>query len=372
MRLAFFILLIATKATQMTTAAQAIIKAQNKDTSARALRGENSEDDGVNPFVIGGETLNRTIWEESRRYLVDIRFNRTHSCGATKISDRVVLTAARKSNSTKKGCVSFFVLSHIRRNTNHPRPSLTSSIFLSSLDCFSVRNRNDWDPNESIQFNRYSQDDETETGVITVDLCQTEFRTGCDGLAYAVCHPEYDGESLQKDVALIFLPENRTREIANIPDVTLNCDPNVPVDGQELEVFGWGRICEDVGDKGDEDECDDDTKRPDKIQTGMLEYLTNQECMDLEKGITDDMLCVNTNSARGVAVGGGDSGMCNSLAWVILIMTKYDTISHGCLFFSSTLPTQNLTSGGPLVIGDTLQVGVVSFGSAGKFAIRDM
>ena len=356
----------------MTTAAQAIIKAQKKDASARALRGENSEDDGVNPFVIGGETLSRTIWEESRRYLVDIRFNGGHSCGATKISDRVVLTAARKSNSTKKGCVSFFVLSHIRRKTNHPRPSLMSSIFLSSLDCFS--DDGDWAASESIQFNRYSQDD--DTGVITVDLCQNELRTGCDGeidgRAYVVRHPNYDDDTLENDIALIFLPEDRTQEIANIPDVTLNCNPNVPVDDQELEAFGWGRICEDVGENWDEDECDDDTKWPDKIQTGMLEYLTNQECNTLCFGITDDMLCANTDSTRGVAVGSGDSGMCNSLAWVILIMTKYDTISHGCLFFSSTLPTQNLTSGGPLVIGDTLQVGVVSFGSAGKFAIRDM
>jgi hypothetical protein len=187
-----------------------------------------------------------------------------------------------------------------------------------------------------------------------------------------VRHPNWNRPTKENDIALIFLPEERTQEIANIPDVTLNCDPNVPVDDQELEAFGWGRICEDVGDKGDEDECDDDTKKPDRIKTGMLKYLTNQECRESGSGITDDMLCANTNSTRGVAVGSGDSGMCNSLAWVILIMTKYDTISHGCLFFSSTLPTQNLTSGGPLVIGDTLQVGVVSFGSAGKFAICAM
>ena len=98
-------LLLAAKASRMTaTAQQGNLRAQNKDNkSVRALIGEkNSDEDGVNPFIIGGGTLNRTVWEQSRRYLVDIKGTfegedeLVHWCGATKISDRVVLTAARE------------------------------------------------------------------------------------------------------------------------------------------------------------------------------------------------------------------------------------------------------------------------------------
>jgi hypothetical protein len=111
MKIAFFgLLLIAAKATQTTVAAQGIVKVQNEDKSVRALvRGENTEDDGVDPFIIGGTTLDRTVWEQSRRYLVDIKFLGDHYCGATKISDRVVLTAARELiQYYEKECVSFF------------------------------------------------------------------------------------------------------------------------------------------------------------------------------------------------------------------------------------------------------------------------
>ena len=110
MKIAFFgLLLIAAKVTQTTVAAQGIVEVQNKDKSVRALHGENTEDDGVDPFIIGGTTLDRTVWEQSRRYLVDIKFEENHSCGATKISDRVVLTAARELiQYYEKECVSFF------------------------------------------------------------------------------------------------------------------------------------------------------------------------------------------------------------------------------------------------------------------------
>ena len=82
----------------MTTTAQGIVKAQNEVSSVRALIGENTEDDGVNPSVIGGETLDKDTWQQSRRYLVDIKADADgfHTCGATKIADRIVLTAARE------------------------------------------------------------------------------------------------------------------------------------------------------------------------------------------------------------------------------------------------------------------------------------
>ncbi len=60
--------------------------------SALALQGS----DGPAPRIIGGKTLDFGVWGQSRRYLVDIKFNDDHTCGATLISRRVVLTAARE------------------------------------------------------------------------------------------------------------------------------------------------------------------------------------------------------------------------------------------------------------------------------------
>ena len=69
---------------------------------AAGIKAGSQEDDSVNPFIINGADLDRTVWETSRRYLVDIRASNAfgkdgHSCGATRISSRVVLTAARES-----------------------------------------------------------------------------------------------------------------------------------------------------------------------------------------------------------------------------------------------------------------------------------
>jgi secreted trypsin-like serine protease len=65
--------------------------------SALALEGT----DSVFPEVINGETLDFDVWDQTRRYLVDIRRNGGHSCGATLISRRVVLTAAREFEKFK-------------------------------------------------------------------------------------------------------------------------------------------------------------------------------------------------------------------------------------------------------------------------------
>ncbi len=77
----------------------ALVYSQKKKSTYNALAS--SAADGVNPFVIGGDTLDEDLWRESRRYLVSIRNNGEHTCGATLISRRVVLTAARKLNRLK-------------------------------------------------------------------------------------------------------------------------------------------------------------------------------------------------------------------------------------------------------------------------------
>jgi hypothetical protein len=55
---------------------------------------------GFTPRIIGGAALDRKVWDESRRYLVSIRKD-GHFCGATLVSRRVVLTAARELNRNK-------------------------------------------------------------------------------------------------------------------------------------------------------------------------------------------------------------------------------------------------------------------------------
>ena len=71
--------------------------------SALALQGG----DGVGPSVVGGTQLDRDVWQQSRRYLVSIRnISRDgsvvyHICGATLISRRVLLTAAREWTKNK-------------------------------------------------------------------------------------------------------------------------------------------------------------------------------------------------------------------------------------------------------------------------------
>ena len=76
----------------------ALVYSQRKKSTYNAL--VSSAADGVNR-VIGGAPLDPTVWDVSRRYLVDIKaLNQdgalVHSCGATLISRRIVLTAAHE------------------------------------------------------------------------------------------------------------------------------------------------------------------------------------------------------------------------------------------------------------------------------------
>lgn len=61
-------------------------------------------------FIIGGSELDKNVWETSRRYLVALAFSdeeptptsTPHSCTATLISRRVVLTAARELEELRR------------------------------------------------------------------------------------------------------------------------------------------------------------------------------------------------------------------------------------------------------------------------------
>ncbi len=167
-----------------------------------------------------------------------------------------------------------------------------------------------YDPlKNAIEFKRYAQDN--DNGVTMIPICETEFNSCNESFAYVIRHPDYDFETLENDVALIILPEGR--QVTTIRPVTLNRDPNVPVAGQELEAFGWGAT-----------DCEPEAIFPNEIQSGMLEYLTNQECSNrlnnagADGNISDDMMCARTDSANGVAVGGADSG--RSKFWALVFL----------------------------------------------------
>ena len=171
-------------------------------------------------------------------------------------------------------------------------------LFSPLQDCFTVRVGDDFDPSTEIQFNRYAQDN--NAGIIPIQLCQTEFRNGCDGLAYVVRHPGYNGNVGDgNDVALIFLPVGQQIiDIDDIDPVRLNRNRDVPAGGQNLETFGWGLT-------SNEPTPIDAIE----IQTATMQALTNQACRDRFAGtadrITNDMLCAKS---EGVSAAPGDSG----------------------------------------------------------------
>jgi secreted trypsin-like serine protease len=86
-----------------------------------------------------------------------------------------------------------------------------------------------WYPPEWVEFNRHDLFD--DNGVVRVYLKDTQ---QCNG--NAIYHPEYDHETGNNDVAILFLP----RPITNYTPVLLNADPSIPVDNAPLDVAGWG------------------------------------------------------------------------------------------------------------------------------------
>lgn len=154
---------------------------------------------------------------------------------------------------------------------------------------------------DAITLNFYSYDDLGDN--VTIRLCGNESGGGCSAdLAYAVRHPRYDNFTTMNDFALIILPNTTAvteGAVAEIDPVKLNSDINVPADGEELEVFGWGRLKFDKTDP---------RTLPRVPNTVILQYRPNDQCQKLydrkEIVITEDMLCAFGDEA----VGDGDSG----------------------------------------------------------------
>jgi trypsin len=115
-----------------------------------------------------------------------------------------------------------------------------------------------------------------------------------------VIHPGYNPTTEENDIALWFLPFP-IAEDENFKFATLNEDPTVPADGEELFVSGWGRTVEG----------DPSSVSPVLLGT-IVDYVTNEQCQsDYDKDpdppntITDDMMCA---ARDGTGDCQGDSG----------------------------------------------------------------
>jgi secreted trypsin-like serine protease len=115
----------------------------------------------------------------------------------------------------------------------------------------------------------------------------------------ASIHPGYNSATFENDIALWFLPIP-IAEDDNFKFATLNEDPTVPADGEELFVSGWGRTVEG----------DPSSVSPVLLGT-IVDYVTNEQCQsDYDKSenppntITDDMMCA--------AMGGTDTCQADS------------------------------------------------------------
>ena len=143
----------------------------------------------------------------------------------------------------------------------------------------------------TINLNKYELDDDTD--VLSYPLCPYEHGHDCGpDQAYGVVHPYYDS-IIDHDFALLFLPD----DVPDIQPVQLNADPNLPVDGDVLDTFGWGET---------------EFGSPNVPYTVDLHYVPNEQCIaypyrwpaDL---ITPSMLCAID---EGKDTCYGDSGEC--------------------------------------------------------------
>jgi hypothetical protein len=146
--------------------------------------------------------------------------------------------------------------------------------------------------NKAIMMNFYSYDN--LDGSVKIQLCPNQGGGGdcLANSAYAVRHPQY--KSLLNDFALIFLPED-TSTLDGISPVMLNSDKDVPMDGEDLEVFGWGRT------------STNQTIAPPRVpNTVKLNYIPNENCKK-KFNIDDSVLCANGDGTTSIYK--GDSGV---------------------------------------------------------------
>lgn len=123
-----------------------------------------------------------------------------------------------------------------------------------------------------------------------------------------IVHPQFDKVVVDNDVALLMLQKQSAH-----PIIRINNDPNVPIDGEELTVMGWGDI----------DDHPTIKETSDELRETKVWYMTNSKC-EQSKGIiktstgfqeasynnelTDNMLCAKDHIGTVSDACQGDSG----------------------------------------------------------------
>lgn len=137
-------------------------------------------------------------------YSVSLQYNRKHICGGSLVSPNIVITAAHCTTTPTK-----------------------------------------------ITLGRYDLDSPDDYDYEVLDVMEK------------IVHPEYDSTVVENDIALLVLERDSVH-----PYVRLNGDENVPANGEELSVMGWGDV--DPSDYGQE--------TSDELRETDVWYLTNSEC----------------------------------------------------------------------------------------------
>ena len=123
-----------------------------------------------------------------------------------------------------------------------------------------------------------------------------------------IVHPQFDKDIVDNDVALLLLQRQSIH-----PYIRINNNPNVPIDGEELVVMGWGDI----------DDHPTVKLTSDELRETEVWYLTNSKC-EQSKGtiktaagfqeasyngeLTDNMLCAKDHIGTVSDACQGDSG----------------------------------------------------------------
>ncbi len=164
---------------------------------------------------------------------------------------------------------------------------------LTAAHCMYDLDDGSWDPVDQVLINLYDRYD--SAGVVAINI-----EDSSEGGTDIVVHPEYDDDTLENDIALMFLPIGQVAEYAQIND-----DPHEPAVPNPLRVMGWG-----------ETEFSN-PPNPNFLSDVLLEttvdYISNEECIEAYADftaqygyeITDGMMCAYK---RDTGFCSGDSG----------------------------------------------------------------